>query len=211
MFKRTIREAAMKHDIYATFMAKPIQGQPGSAMHIHQSVIDKRTGANVFSEEDGTPSELFFNFIGGMQRYVPAALVMMAPYVNSYRRLTYGMSAPTNNAWGYDNRTTAFRVPTSDASGRRVENRLPSSDANPYLALAAGDHLQAEPLVVGRAGDHRLQFLECHGVTITLPITLRSRISASPSAAFSSGSTVSITGFICPAWIIPINEEKSSS
>jgi glutamine synthetase len=137
MFKRTIREAALKHGIYATFMAKPIQGQPGSAMHIHQSVIDQRTGQNIFSEADGTPSKLFYNFIGGMQRYVPAALIMMAPYVNSYRRLTYGMSAPTNNAWGYDNRTTAFRVPTSDASGRRVENRLPSSDANPYLALAA--------------------------------------------------------------------------
>jgi glutamine synthetase len=68
---------------------------------------------------------------------VPAALVMMAPYVNSYRRLTHGMSAPTNNAWGYDNRTTAFRVPTSEPAARRVENRLPSSDANPYLALAA--------------------------------------------------------------------------
>ncbi|MBB3952383.1 glutamine synthetase family protein [Aureimonas jatrophae] len=136
MFKRTIREAALKHDIYATFMAKPIQGQPGSALHIHQSVVDVR-GRNVFSLPDGSPSPLFFHFIGGMQRYVPAALVMMAPYVNSYRRLTYGMSAPTNNAWGYDNRTTAFRVPTSDAAGRRVENRLPSSDANPYLALAA--------------------------------------------------------------------------
>ncbi|WP_062206870.1 glutamine synthetase family protein [Aureimonas sp. AU12] len=137
MFKRTIREAALKHDIYATFMAKPIQGQPGSAMHIHQSVVDLQTGANVFSNEDGSPSALFYNFIGGMQRYVPAALIMMAPYVNSYRRLTYGMSAPTNNAWGYDNRTTAFRIPSSDASSRRVENRLPSSDANPYLALAA--------------------------------------------------------------------------
>ncbi|SHJ15936.1 L-glutamine synthetase [Aureimonas altamirensis DSM 21988] len=137
MFKRTIREAALKHDIYATFMAKPIQGQPGSAMHIHQSVVDRRTGANVFSNPDGTPSQLFHHFIGGMQRYVPAALVMMAPYVNSYRRLTHGMSAPTNNAWGYDNRTTAFRVPTSEPAARRVENRLPSSDANPYLALAA--------------------------------------------------------------------------
>jgi glutamine synthetase len=115
MFKRTIREAALGQDIYATFMAKPIQGQPGSAMHIHQSVNDARTGRN----------------------YVPAALIMMAPYVNSYRRLTYGMSAPTNTAWGYDNRTTAFRVPTSDPAGRRVENRLPSSDANPYLAIAA--------------------------------------------------------------------------
>lgn len=137
MFKRTIREAALKHDIYATFMAKPIQGQPGSAMHIHQSVIDRRTGRNVFSLANGEASPLFFHFLGGMQRFVPAALVMMAPYVNSYRRLTYGMSAPTNNAWGYDNRTTAFRVPSSDASARRVENRLPSSDANPYLALAA--------------------------------------------------------------------------
>ncbi|WP_294642724.1 glutamine synthetase family protein [uncultured Aureimonas sp.] len=137
MFKRTIREAALKHDIYATFMAKPIQGQPGSAMHIHQSVVDLATGRNVFSGEDGSPSPLFYHFLGGMQRYVPAALVMMAPYVNSYRRLTYGMSAPTNNAWGFDNRTTAFRVPASDAAARRVENRLPSSDANPYLALAA--------------------------------------------------------------------------
>ena len=62
---------------------------------------------------------------------------MMAPYVNSYRRLTPDMSAPVNNAWGYDNRTTAFRVPVSDPQARRVENRLPSSDANPYLALAA--------------------------------------------------------------------------
>ncbi|HEX2147698.1 MAG TPA: glutamine synthetase family protein [Pseudorhizobium sp.] len=137
MFKRTIREAAMKHGIYATFMAKPMQGQAGSAMHIHQSVIDIETGRNIFSNEDGTPSREFFHFIGGMQQYVPKALVMMAPYVNSYRRLTPDMAAPVNNAWGYDNRTTAFRVPVSDAAARRVENRLPSSDANPYLALAA--------------------------------------------------------------------------
>jgi glutamine synthetase len=62
---------------------------------------------------------------------------MFAPYVNSYRRLTQAASAPVNNKWGYDNRTTAFRVPRSDPSARRVENRIPSSDANPYLALAA--------------------------------------------------------------------------
>lgn len=137
LFKRTIREAALKHGIYATFMAKPMQGQAGSAMHIHQSVVDIETGRNIFSNEDGSPSKEFFHFIGGMQHYVPKALVMMAPYVNSYRRLTPDMAAPVNNAWGYDNRTTAFRVPVSDAAARRVENRLPSSDANPYLALAA--------------------------------------------------------------------------
>lgn len=137
MFKRTIREAALKHGIYATFMAKPMQGQPGSAMHIHQSVVDIKTGKNVFSNPDGSPSKEFFHFIGGMQHYVPKTLVMMAPYVNSYRRLTPDMSAPVNVAWGYDNRTTAFRIPVSDAGARRVENRLPGSDANPYLALAA--------------------------------------------------------------------------
>lgn len=136
LFKRTIREAAMKHETYATFMAKPIQGQPGSAMHIHQSIIDKKTGKNIFSGEDGVETDAFRHFIGGMQAHVPNALVMFAPYVNSYRRLTQAASAPVNNKWGYDNRTTAFRVPRSDPAARRVENRIPSSDANPYLALA---------------------------------------------------------------------------
>jgi glutamine synthetase len=160
MFKRTIREAALKHEIYATFMAKPIQGQPGSAMHIHQSIIDKKTGKNVFSAEDGSETEAFFHFLGGMQKHVPNALVMFAPYVNSYRRLTQSASAPVNNKWGYDNRTTAFRVPRSDPAARRVENRIPSSDANPYLAMAASlacgligmtNKIKAEPPVLTTA------------------------------------------------------------
>lgn len=160
MFKRTIREAALKHEIYATFMAKPIQGQPGSAMHIHQSIIDKKTGRNIFSAEDGSETDAFFHFIGGMQKHVPNALVMFAPYVNSYRRLTQAASAPVNNKWGYDNRTTAFRVPRSDPAARRVENRIPSSDANPYLALAASlacgligmtNKIKAEPPVLTTA------------------------------------------------------------
>ena len=160
MFKRTIREAALKHEIYATFMAKPIQGQPGSAMHIHQSIVDKKTGKNIFSAEDGSETEDFFHFIGGMQKHVPNALVMFAPYVNSYRRLTQAASAPVNNKWGYDNRTTAFRVPRSDPAARRVENRIPSSDANPYLALAASlacgligitNKIKAEPPVLTTA------------------------------------------------------------
>jgi glutamine synthetase len=137
LFKRTIREAALKHDTYATFMAKPIQGQPGSAMHIHQSIVDAKTGKNVFTAEDGSETDKFAYFIGGLQRHIPSALVMLAPYVNSYRRLTQASAAPVNTMWGYDNRTTAFRVPRSDPAGRRVENRIPSSDANPYLALAA--------------------------------------------------------------------------
>ncbi len=165
MFKRTIREAALKHNIYATFMAKPIQGQPGSAMHIHQSIIDKKTGANIFTAGDGSETDQFFHFIGGMQQHVPNALVMLAPYVNSYRRLTQAASAPVNNKWGYDNRTTAFRVPRSDPAARRVENRIPSSDANPYLALAASlacgliglkNRLESEAPVVTTANEDEI-------------------------------------------------------
>lgn len=137
LFKRTIREAALKHDMYATFMAKPIQGQPGSAMHIHQSIVDIETGNNIFTNADNSESKAFYHFIGGLQKHMANALVMLAPYVNSYRRLVPDVSAPVNLRWGYDNRTTAFRVPRSDPQSRRVENRLPSSDANPYLALAA--------------------------------------------------------------------------
>ncbi|MFC0220617.1 glutamine synthetase family protein [Pseudochelatococcus lubricantis] len=137
LFKRTIREAALQHDMYATFMAKPIARQPGSAMHIHTSVVDTKTGRNLFSNEDDSPSPAFFSFIAGLQTYLPAAMSMLAPYVNSYRRLTRNSTAPINVRWGYDNRTTGLRVPPSDAAARRVENRVPSSDANPYLAIAA--------------------------------------------------------------------------
>jgi glutamine synthetase len=137
MFKRTIREAALRHNMHATFMAKPVAREPGSAMHIHHSVIDLKTGRNIFSEADGSPSKTFLWYIAGMQTYLPSVLCMLAPYVNSYRRFARGTSAPTNLHWGYDNRTVGLRVPLSDAESRRVENRLPSSDANPYLAMAA--------------------------------------------------------------------------
>jgi glutamine synthetase len=137
LLKRTIREAALAHDIYATFMAKPIANEPGSAMHIHQSVLDTETGKNIFSDEDGRPTPEFFHYIGGQQKLVPAVTCMLAPYVNSYRRLVSNSSAPVNVQWGYDNRTTGLRIPPSNAANRRVECRVPSSDANPYLALAA--------------------------------------------------------------------------
>ncbi|MFN3520701.1 MAG: glutamine synthetase family protein [Phenylobacterium sp.] len=138
MFKRTIREAAMEHDIYATFMAKPMAAEPGSAMHIHQSVVDAANGRNLFSDpETGEPTPTFFAFIAGLQKYLPAIMAIMAPYVNSYRRIARDSGAPVNLQWGHDNRTAGLRVPPSDPQNRRVENRIPSSDANPYLAIAA--------------------------------------------------------------------------
>ena len=135
-FKRTLREAAIKHHMYATFMAKPMAGEPGSAMHVHQSVLDCRTRKNIFSDDDGAPSQLFKYYIGGLQRYMPAALAIVAPYVNSYRRLVRHTAAPINIQWGMDNRTVGFRVPESGVQDRRVENRIIGADANPYLALA---------------------------------------------------------------------------
>lgn len=135
-FKRLIREAALRHDCYATFMAKPIEGEPGSAMHIHHSVVSKETGKNIFS--DGKKeTQAFHHFIGGLQKYLPAAIALLAPYVNSYRRYVPGFAAPINVEWGRDNRTTGLRVPVSTPSARRVENRLAGMDCNPYIGIAA--------------------------------------------------------------------------
>jgi len=137
LFKRTVRQAALKHNVYATFMAKPHQGEPGSAMHVHQSVTGLKSGANLFATKSGKDTKLFLNYIGGLQRYLPAAMPLLAPNVNSYRRLMPYSDAPINVHWGHDNRTVGLRVPHSDATNRRVENRIAGVDANPYLAIAA--------------------------------------------------------------------------
>lgn len=136
-FKRLIREAALRHDCFATFMAKPIQDEPGSAMHVHHSVVDARTGQNIFSKADGSESEAFLHFIAGLQNHLPSVIAVLAPYVNSYRRYVRDFAAPINLEWGRDNRTTGLRVPISGPNARRIENRLPGMDANPYLGIAA--------------------------------------------------------------------------
>jgi glutamine synthetase len=136
-FKRLIREAALRHDCFATFMAKPIAGEPGSAMHIHTSVVDAKTGKNIFSGPKGVETEAFLNFIGGLQKHLSGAVALFAPYVNSYRRYVPDFAAPINLEWGRDNRTTGLRIPISGANARRVENRLPGMDCNPYLGIAA--------------------------------------------------------------------------
>ncbi|MCE2969941.1 MAG: glutamine synthetase family protein [Burkholderiales bacterium] len=135
-FKRTLRETALRHQMYATFMAKPMEGEPGSAMHIHQSVVDAASGRSIFSNEDGSASVVFNQFLAGLQKYMPAAMALVAPYVNSYRRIVRHGAAPINVQWGHDNRTVGFRVPGSNPENRRVENRVIGADANPYLALA---------------------------------------------------------------------------
>lgn len=138
VFKRTLRESALKHGIYGTFMAKPMQHEPGSSMHIHQSLIDSHSGENIFAGSNGESfSPAFYHYLGGLQTYTPAAISFFAPNVNSYRRFAPEISAPVNMKWGIDNRTTGLRVPGATAEATRIENRFAGADANPYLAIAA--------------------------------------------------------------------------
>lgn len=156
-FKRLIREAALRHDCFATFMAKPIEGEPGSAMHMHHSIVDA-DGNNIFSNADGSETAAFAHFIAGLQNHLPSVIALLAPYVNSYRRYVKDHAAPINLEWGRDNRTTGIRVPVSDAPSRRVENRLAGMDCNPYLGIAAS-------LACGYLGltEERTPSAECAG------------------------------------------------
>jgi len=137
LFKRTVREAAFNHKCFATFMAKPMKDEPGSAMHVHQSVVSIETGKNIFTNKDGEPSDLFYWFIGGQQKFMNAAVPFFAPNINSYRRLIPGGSAPINSHWAEDNRTVGLRIPGSDGENRRIEHRVSGADVNPYIAVAA--------------------------------------------------------------------------
>ncbi|RWA69520.1 glutamine synthetase family protein [Mesorhizobium sp.] len=134
LFKRLTRQAAQASGLHATFMAKPIAAQAGSSMHLHMSIVDEK-GEPLFAGKDGTDSEMFAQFIGGLQKYIPEVMPLFAPNVNSYRRIRPGHSAPANIEWSHDNRSCGLRVPMGGRAARRVENRLPGADANPYLAM----------------------------------------------------------------------------
>lgn len=162
VFKRCVREAAIRHGIAATFMAKPSEQQPGSSMHIHQSVVSRATGENLFARQPsattgkgaakttggngtgedpdnpgGIFSRLFLAYLGGLQRYLPEMCSLYLPNVNSFRRINMRW-ATANAHWGVNNRTVGFRVPDgSSPKSVRVENRICGADANPYLAIAA--------------------------------------------------------------------------
>ncbi len=136
-FKRLIRQIAIHHDMFASFMASPYPETFGSAMHIHQSVVDIESGQNIFADAQGEDTELFLSHIAGIQKYLPKTMPLIAPFVNSYRRFGSGWSCPTNTHWGRENRSVGLRVPASGPEGRRIENRIAGSDVNPYLAIAA--------------------------------------------------------------------------
>ncbi len=139
LFKTFIKVLAQRNSLMATFMAKWSPHYPGQSGHIHLSLRHRDGGGSAFydPEQSNFISRIQKQFIAGQQRLMPQFLSMIAPTVNSYTRLIPGFWAPTDASWGVENRTTALRViPGSDKS-QRIEYRLGSADANPYLALAA--------------------------------------------------------------------------
>ncbi|MGQ8337351.1 glutamine synthetase family protein [Sunxiuqinia sp. A32] len=138
LFKNGVKEIAYKHGIIASFMAKWNEDLPGCSGHLHQSLWDKETDRNLFLlGTNGDLSETMQSYLAGLLYCLPDILPMYAPTINSYKRLREGAWAPTTMTWGKDNRTTAVRVINGNEESTRLEMRVPGSDSNPYLAMAA--------------------------------------------------------------------------
>jgi glutamine synthetase len=134
-----IVEIACSKGLVATFMPKPFADRNGSGMHIHQSLWDSE-GTNLFANgSSGTVSEMAYHYVAGIMEHAPALAAIVAPTVNSFKRLRPGFEAPTRIAWGPRNRTTMIRIPQFDGPERkaRIEFRCPDPSCSPHLALAA--------------------------------------------------------------------------
>jgi glutamine synthetase len=173
-FKRLAREIAARHGFLASFAAKPFLDQPGTGMHWHFSV-QRRGGAgnewpHLFAHESGESSDALGHFIAGLQTHTPAAMAFFAPHDMAYDRIALSDASPSHASWGAEDRSLAFRIPASGPASRRVENRLPGGDANPYLSVAA-------TLGLGLAGLRAAQpphpgADEAHALPRTLPAAL---------------------------------------
>ncbi len=134
-FKRIVKGVAKAQGLEASFMAKPYLDQSGSGLHVHFSVLDK-AGNNVFDNGTEAGSDTLHHCVNGLLNLMPASTLIFAPHLNSYRRLTPNSHAPTGIGWGYENRTSAIRIPGGSPKARRIEHRVAGADANPYLLLA---------------------------------------------------------------------------
>jgi glutamine synthetase len=137
----TLKAIAQINGLYATFMPKPVAGVNGSGMHLHQSLFDLVTGQNVFADPNDPYglSPIAHHFIAGLLDHARGMCAVLAPLVNSYKRLVPGFEAPVHISWGRTNRSALVRVPRI-TSGRqqstRIELRCPDPSCNPYLAYA---------------------------------------------------------------------------
>jgi glutamine synthetase len=161
LFKTFTKVAMQKENKVATFMARWNNEQPGQSGHIHLSLRDL-AGQTLFYDPDQPHqmSELMQHFVAGQQQLMPELLSMIAPTINSYRRLVPGFWAPTDASVGVDNRTCAIRIIPGDETSQRLEYRIGAADANPYIILAAviasglwgiENKTQLRPMVKGNA------------------------------------------------------------
>ncbi|POY35085.1 glutamine synthetase [Solitalea longa] len=139
LFKTAVKEIGYKHGIIATFMAKITENLPGCSGHVHQSLWDLESSKNLFYEEkdEQQMSAIMRSYIAGQLYCLPHILPMLAPTINSYKRLVEGAWAPTTLTWSVDNRTVALRALPFNKKSTRLETRVVGSDVNPYLAIAA--------------------------------------------------------------------------
>lgn len=177
LFKTFMKVLAQRTNKMATFMAKWSPNYPGQSGHIHISLKHQNGGDSAFYDPSRTHnmSTIQRHFLAGQQKLMPELLALFSPTINSYSRLIPGYWAPTDATWGVENRTTALRIIPGSAKSQRIEYRLGSADANPYLALAAAigsglygieNELEPEPEVKGNS------YEQVHHQDLALPRTL---------------------------------------
>ncbi|MBB6458959.1 glutamine synthetase family protein [Flammeovirga kamogawensis] len=139
LFKSSAKEIGYKHGIIASFMAKQNMKLPGCSGHVHQSLwnIDKTQNLFYDADKEDNISDIMQSYIAGQLHCLPFMLPMLAPTINSYKRLVEGAWAPTTLTWAVDNRTTALRALPHGKKSARLETRVVGSDVNPYLAMSA--------------------------------------------------------------------------
>ncbi len=133
LFCRSTRGVALKHGYRASFMAKPYLQHPGSGMHVHVSLYDA-AGNNLLAANQ---QQALRHAVAGCLELIPHSMPIFSPNQNAFRRLGGTVNAATRASWGFEDRDACVRIPESDTKNLRIEHRLASADANPYLVLAA--------------------------------------------------------------------------
>ncbi len=137
LFKTSVKEIAYKHGIMASFMAKFSEHLPGCSGHVHQSLWQNNSNQFYDATQPNNMSITMQQYLAGQLYCLPQILPMVAPTINSYKRLVEGAWAPTTVTWAVDNRTVALRALTASSKSCRLETRVVGSDTNPYLAMSA--------------------------------------------------------------------------
>lgn len=139
LFKHVIKSISRTHGLAATLMPRPHEGEEANGLHVHTSLVTTDSSENAFAGGSSDPlelSETARHFVGGNLAHAEPLTAICAPTVNSYKRLVPGLWAPVNVAWGPDNRSTVVRIPPERGPATRIEQRVPDTSCNPYLAIA---------------------------------------------------------------------------